>query len=217
MSSLILTLTNRSVKNMTPRSSHQFKEIRENRKAQIMETALRLFSIEGYAHCTISMIAREAGISKGLLYNYFESKEVLLNEILEQGLNEIWELFDINKDGDLTTEELEYFIRTTFKLMRKKRDYWIIYFGLLMQPRVMEQVVRRPSVKNMESYFGILLNYFEKRGFENPLLEVTVLSALIEGMGILMIYTRSVAEMPNELLDQFEERVIMQIKNRQNQ
>jgi len=199
---------------MTPRSSHQFREIRENRKAQIMNTALVLFSREGYAHCTISMISREAGISKGLLYNYFDSKEHLLNEILEQGLNEIWELFDLNKDGDLTTEELEYFIRTTFKLMRDKRDYWIIYFGLLMQPKVMEQVIRRPAIKNIESYFGLLYTYFTTKGFENPLLEVMNLAALIEGMGIIMIYTNSVIDMPDELLHQFEERVIKQIKNR---
>lgn len=198
---------------MTPKTSDQFREIRESRKVQIMNTALELFAREGYAHCTISMIARKAGISKGLLYNYFESKEHLLNEILESGLNEIWGLFDLNKDGDLTTEELEYFIHTVFQLMRQKKDYWIIYFGLLMQPKVMEQIVRRPAVRNIENYFSVLMKYFSSRGYENPLLEVTYLSALIEGMGVLMLYTNSIAEIPESLLDQFELRVIELIKN----
>ncbi len=198
---------------MGPRTSHQFREIRENRKGQIMQTALELFSREGYTHSTISMIAREAGISKGLIYNYFDSKEQLLNEILETGMNEIWELFDLNKDGDLTTEELEYFIRTTFRMMREKRDYYMIFFGLMMQPNVLEQVIRKPAIKGLEAYFSILHRYFEKRGFENPLLEITMLAALIEGMGLLMIYTRSYTDIPDELMDQFEQRVINLIKN----
>ncbi len=200
---------------MSPRTSHQFKEIRESRKSQIMDTALELFAREGYAHCTIAMIAKKAGISKGLLYNYFESKEQLLNEILESGLTEIWELLDPDKDGDLSAEELKNFIHIVFRLMRDKRDYWLVYFGLLMQPKVMEQIVRRPVVKNIEAYFQILMNYFKKQGYENPLLEVTMLSALIEGLGVLMIYTKDVVEIPDTLMDQFEERVINLINNRQ--
>ncbi len=63
---------------MSPRTQEQFEEMRESRRQQIMDAALELFAQEGYSHCSISQLAGHAGISKGLMYNYFESKEALL-------------------------------------------------------------------------------------------------------------------------------------------
>ena len=42
-----------------------------------------LFARHGYAGTTVRMIGREAGVSTGLLYAYFESKEGLLRAIFE--------------------------------------------------------------------------------------------------------------------------------------
>ena len=66
---------------MSPRTEEQFEEIRESKKNLIQEVALELFATRGYHSTSISMIAKEADISKGLLYNYFESKEELLNSM----------------------------------------------------------------------------------------------------------------------------------------
>ena len=68
---------------MSPRSQQQFKEMRESRKQQIMDAALELFAREGYSHCSISKLAAHAGISKGLMYNYFDSKEDLFFAVFE--------------------------------------------------------------------------------------------------------------------------------------
>jgi len=63
-------------------------------KSEIIETAEELFAEEGYYNVTMDMIAENSEYSKGSLYNYFESKEVLFfeilnnkTEILEIGLN----------------------------------------------------------------------------------------------------------------------------------
>ena len=63
---------------MSPKTSGQFKEIRADKKQLIIDTALNLFANKGYHASSISMIAKEAKISKGLMYNYFDSKEALL-------------------------------------------------------------------------------------------------------------------------------------------
>lgn len=55
----------------------------EDRREQIIEAALRVFAQKGYAKATNKDIAREAGITPGLIYYYFESKDALLNAILE--------------------------------------------------------------------------------------------------------------------------------------
>src|SRR5660397_145107 len=102
----MLLLTNRSVIKlkpiiMSPRSAKQFKEIRKEKKDLIMEVALELFAENGFHATSISQIAKKAGISKGLPYNYFESKKELLDELITHGFNSIFENFDLNQDGVL--------------------------------------------------------------------------------------------------------------------
>jgi AcrR family transcriptional regulator len=55
----------------------------EDRREQIIDAAMRAFSQKGYTRATNKDIAREAGITPGLIYHYFESKEALLKAIIE--------------------------------------------------------------------------------------------------------------------------------------
>ncbi len=56
----------------------------EDRREQILDAALRIFAKKGFAKATNKDIAREAGITSGLIYHYFESKEALLKAIFEE-------------------------------------------------------------------------------------------------------------------------------------
>lgn len=56
----------------------------EDRREQIIEAALRVFAQKGFAGATNKDIAREAGITPGLIYHYFPSKEALLKATIEQ-------------------------------------------------------------------------------------------------------------------------------------
>ena len=121
---------------MSPRTPQQIDKIRKERRKAIMDTSLEVFAEHGYESASISMIAKKVGISKGLMYNYFESKEDLLTTLMMDGLDEMFSLFDPNKDGVLTKEELTYFIDEIFNLMSRKRNFYKLYFALVMQPAV---------------------------------------------------------------------------------
>ena len=62
------------------------KEQKEARKIQIMQAALDLFVERGYYGTKTSQISRRAGISEGLLFHYFPAKEILLEELVNTGL-----------------------------------------------------------------------------------------------------------------------------------
>jgi AcrR family transcriptional regulator len=138
---------------MTPRTPVQFQEIREEKRTLIMDVALEHFANEGYHKCTISHIAKHAGISKGLMYNYFESKEVLLSEILNRSMGEISHFIDPDNDGHLSEEEFELFIRKYFLILREKISFWRLYYQLLQQKAVRDQFMKAfPSpVNSVES------------------------------------------------------------------
>lgn len=74
---------------MTPRSDEANRQIREERKKQILEAALKVFANKGLVATKISDIAKEAGLSHGLTYHYFKSKDEIFTELVKEGLH-IW-------------------------------------------------------------------------------------------------------------------------------
>jgi AcrR family transcriptional regulator len=61
----------------------------DGRRAEICRTAAQIFRDRGYDATSVSDIARALGITKAGLYYYFESKEALLLEITNYGLDRV--------------------------------------------------------------------------------------------------------------------------------
>ena len=54
------------------------------RRKQIIDAAMELFDQNGYSNTKISDITKKAGISKGLTYRYFTSKEEIVTAVLDR-------------------------------------------------------------------------------------------------------------------------------------
>jgi AcrR family transcriptional regulator len=167
---------------MSPRTEQQFEMIRESRKKAIMDTALELFATEGFDATPISKIAEQAGISKGLLYNYFESKEDLIRQIIFNGIDNITRFVDPNRDGVLTRKEMEYFIDEIFRALQDEPHYWRLYFSLFFQPHVLRLVEKRLTVM-IHTYMKMLFAYFESMGSEDAQTDAIFFGALLDGIG----------------------------------
>lgn len=72
---------------MSPRNDEQNQQIRDERREQILQAALRVFAQKGYTATKISDIASQARLSHGLVYHYFSSKEVIFTELVRLALN----------------------------------------------------------------------------------------------------------------------------------
>ena len=55
----------------------------EERKSEIVATACQLFLSKGYDRTTMQDVMRHLGIAKGTIYNYFSSKEALLEAVID--------------------------------------------------------------------------------------------------------------------------------------
>jgi AcrR family transcriptional regulator len=166
---------------MSPRTEAQFEVIREKKKQQIRKAGLRAFSREGYHATTISKIAKIAGISKGLIYNYYESKEELLKEILQKGMEELEDMIDPDHDGRVTPSEIKGLIEQTFDSLETRPDYWKLYFSVLLQPAVTEKI--QPEINMIyESFLGMAREYFRETGSEDPEAEALILGSILDGV-----------------------------------
>jgi len=59
-------------------------EYKEQAREKIIEYALNMFSQQGYAHTRMTDIAAGLGVSKGAIYEYFQSKEKLFIDAIKQ-------------------------------------------------------------------------------------------------------------------------------------
>ena len=59
------------------------REESARRRQSILEAARRCFGRDGYAGATVALIAEEAGVSNGLLYQFFRNKDHLLEVVLK--------------------------------------------------------------------------------------------------------------------------------------
>ena len=61
------------------------------KKDQILDTSLQLFMKKGFDATSISDILSQLDIARGTLYYHFESKEAIMDAIIERLLNQVLE------------------------------------------------------------------------------------------------------------------------------
>lgn len=169
-----------------PRDQEQYDEIRKQKKHLILDTALELFAENGFHATSMSQVAKKAGVSKGLAYNYFESKQDILDEIIKTGFDSIYSHFDLNHDGILTKEEFEYFIRKSFQVINENRKFWKLYSGIIMQSNLAETVMEKYGDRS-QKIFQILNHFIATMGSKDPEGDLLVISSLVKGALLVVI------------------------------
>ncbi|WP_162051367.1 TetR/AcrR family transcriptional regulator [Pontibacter pamirensis] len=158
------------------------EEKREKSKKLLVETALNLFSEKGYEATSIRQIASEAGVSLGLMYNYFRSKEELLHEIFRLGKEDIQHSFA--KSGKPEgTSALKQHILQTVQLLKEKRHFWRLLHSLRFQRNIMATV----AVEVQEQIVYVeaqLKDNLKEAGAPAPDLEAKLFFASIDGMAL---------------------------------
>lgn len=73
---------------MAPLNDEQLHQIRDERREQIKAAAIQVFARKGIYSAKMSMIAETAGISNGLLYHYYKSKDELFLSLVQDAMLE---------------------------------------------------------------------------------------------------------------------------------
>ncbi len=167
---------------MSPRTEEQYEKIRKKKKELILEAALKLFAQNSYHNTTINLIAKEAGVSKGLMYNYFKNKEELVRVLLIDSFNE--HLVFIKRFGEIRDKkDFARFIDMIYAIIRAGKEHMRFYFSIIMQPDVMK-IIEQEIMKTFEPYIKIIMDYYTIRGKENPMKEAMFFSAAMDGITI---------------------------------
>jgi AcrR family transcriptional regulator len=89
-------------------------DVSAERKKQITEAALRVFSSKGIHLATMDDIVAESGLSKGTLYWYYESKDDIIIAIIENIFTNELSQIELTSDPELKASELiEMYLKST--------------------------------------------------------------------------------------------------------
>jgi AcrR family transcriptional regulator len=155
--------------------------LRNERRAEILEGALALFAEHGYAETTVRMIAEAIGMSQGLLYRYFPSKDDLLRAIFEESMRDVQASFAAADEGVTPDEKLERLIRAAFAIVRAHLRFWKLSYGVRMQTAVLTGL-GDALTSWTSTIHRTLERYLAEAAFVDPATEAAILFALIDGV-----------------------------------
>ena len=71
----------------------------EDKRRAILKSAAALFAVQGYDRASMNEIAAHCGVSKALLYHYYDNKEHLLFDIIHAHLDDLVAAVDVGEGG----------------------------------------------------------------------------------------------------------------------
>jgi len=187
---------------MSPRTPTQNEQIRAESKHKIMDAAFTLIAKNGYESTSIASIARLAGVSKGLLYNYFTSKEALVKALVLDALAEGDKLI-AQLICDDPRQTLENMFIWFFNEMRENHDHWRLMTELTFKIEKFDFVHELATAK-LKEFVAMLQGLLTEMGYLNALQEARTIAALFDGIGIQAIMAKD--DYP---LDEMQEYLLM--------
>jgi len=190
-----------SQKKMSPRTEAQNREIRQESMQKIMDAAFRLIARKGYEATSIAEIAKEAGVSKGLLYNYFSGKQDLLEKMVLNAVGEADKTMESLMSDD-PHRTLENIIRLVFRELRNRSEYFRLLMELTFKIDRYE-FVRKIAADRYQAYIAVLEDLFRRIGMPDPAGEAQMFAALCDGIGVQYTVLKGVYS-----IDQLEEILV---------
>ncbi|GIO53956.1 TetR family transcriptional regulator [Paenibacillus rhizosphaerae] len=173
-----------------PRTQEENERIRQQAKAKIREAAIDLFMRKGYHATSIDDVSKHAGVSKGLLYNYYKGKEELLSAMVEARIGELIQVMEKAEALETPAEQLKHIVEGAVDNVWRSPEVFRFYLHLQTQPEADETVAKYGKLLIEESarQFQIQCRMFEKLGASDPVARSLYFSSALQGI-MLMIST----------------------------
>lgn len=106
--------------------------VTEFRTSGILEAARKVFAKKGFNNATVEDIAAAAGVAKGTVYLYYESKREIYFAALKFGLEQMYAVLDEElKRASTPGEKLRTLIGVKLAYFDENRDFFKIYYSEL--------------------------------------------------------------------------------------
>ena len=159
----------------------------KSKKEKIVQAALKLFAEEGFKTTSTSNIAKEAGVSEGLIFRHFKNKNGLLEAIQQMADIKIQSIYaDIINEED-PKELIRRAIDMGSKLTESEQDQhiWKLRYKVKWESEDFREFRIFPLQDALE-------NAFRKLGYRKPDLEARLFTMTFDGLATRLFLTDSI-------------------------
>jgi len=176
---------------MVKHHKEAFDRISEEKRSRILHSAIDEFSSTGFSNANINEIARNAGVSIGSMYNYFNSKEDLFLTLINHAYQKLEEaISNVNlQDGDIF-EKLERLVRAAQDHAKKNRKMIQIYLDMTSEglTSLSKRLSRKMETISAEFYHRLIINA-QKNGIIRNDVDEKAASFCIDNLILLLQFS----------------------------
>ena len=169
-------------------------DVSDQRRNQIMEAALTVFSRLVFERASMDNIAKEAGVSKGALYLYYKSKDAIIAKLLQLFFDQALKQVKVLAAGEgSVTEQLLAFTRVLTREMDRMAAMQPIslqFYAIAARHATIRQHLRAYFAEYralMEEVIQRGIAQGELRADISPAETAVTLTALLEGLALLWL------------------------------
>ena len=183
---------------MSPRLTERIKNLR---KTAILEAAKVVFARYGIDGAKVEDIAARAGVSKGLVYFYYKSKEDLLFNLLKEELDKLHNFIDkIRRTSLEFTAKLQRLVSGVLEYFEENREFFCIFTpgrgGFTRERR--PQLIKRILPRYMKT-FDLLSGLFQE-GIDHgvlrpidPMFMAYILQGIVHGLVVQWLLAKDLS------------------------
>ncbi len=152
-------------------------------RRKIFEAALGLFEAQGYFATTVEQITGAAGVSKGLVYNYFSSKEELLVALLEDATERMASVARPLSLDIPAEESLAAFAEEFFGFLTTERRFLKLQLSLLLAPELRDTVAEAQK-RRADLLLATVRRWLQRAGVSQPKHKARIFLAMLDGVAL---------------------------------
>jgi TetR/AcrR family transcriptional regulator, fatty acid metabolism regulator protein len=114
----------------------------EEKRRLILDAAVRVFARKGFHTCRVGDIAEEAGVSHGLLYHYFTSKDELLETVFRETWDEVLAaIAAVEESGEPAREQLRQVAKILLRGWQNEPERTTVIMREIARTRELERLI----------------------------------------------------------------------------
>ncbi len=166
----------------------------EEKAQRILDAARTILAEKGFSGATVSLVAKEAEVSRGLLHYYFKNKEEMLTKVIRGNMEASVVLIDAVFSGSSSVDEFAHGITSALRsVVEDDPHFFVVFLEGIAASRQSRMV--RDQIASLYGQFRnaicMGLRRMKNKGIINPAAPLEglacLLTGIIDGMGLQFV------------------------------
>jgi AcrR family transcriptional regulator len=157
------------------------------KQLSILNSALKLFASKGFDAVPTSQIAKDAGVSEGLIFRHFQNKLGLLNAIMQMGAEKASVYIDAIGQIDSPAERIQAVIELPFQIDEDEYPFWRLVYSLKWQNEYYDDSLSQPLK-------DLLMKALDELKYPDASAEADLIMAYMDGFATTLLLKKEVVD-----------------------